>query len=213
MKNIKLIIYDVNGTIFDDTAPFFQAINRIFIEFGKPKLPLDILKQKFSQPWYKIYRDHGITEAIASEEALYTLYNKFYIEELSRSEMKPFVDLEPTLKWLQNRGVTLAIISTQQNSITKPLLEKFSLIDYFSELVGGVSDKTKAIKDLVKKFGFDFDEAGYVGNQIDDIDYAKKAGVMAIAFCGGIHELERLANVNPDLLIHKHSDLKGLLFV
>ena len=127
--------------------------------------------------------------------------------------MTPFVDLEPTLKWLQDREVTLAIISTQQNSITKPLLEKFGLTDYFSELVGGVFDKTKAIKDLVKKFGFDFDEAGYIGDQMSDIDYAKKAGVMAIAFCGGVNALERLANIKPDLLIHRHSDLKGLLFV
>ena len=85
--------------------------------------------------------------------------------------------------------------------------------EYFDEILGSVSDKAAALKELAGRFGFELGEVIYIGDQVGDIKYAKRAGVVSVGFCGGIHRLEKLSEVRPDLIIHKHSDLKSLLFV
>ena len=72
-KKIKLFCFDVNGTLLDDTAPFLNAINGIFEKFGMPPLSLQIVKERFGQPWTKIYREDGISKKMASEEKLYEI--------------------------------------------------------------------------------------------------------------------------------------------
>ena len=128
-----MIGFDVNGTLFDDTALFIKAINGIFPRFGQPKLPEDILRQRFGQPWTKIYRDVGITEAMASEAELYKLYNEFY---LTVPRPKPFPGVKKAMEWLLSRRVDLFIVSTQQNAITKALLKTYGLDDMFVHVVG-----------------------------------------------------------------------------
>ncbi len=97
---IKLIAFDVNGTLFDDNAIFWKAINGVFEYFGKPALPLDVLRKRFGQPWTKIYREEGISENTASEKNLYEIYNKLYQGQIDPS---PFKDIKPTLEWLKKK--------------------------------------------------------------------------------------------------------------
>src|SRR3989338_9443218 len=112
MKNkIKLIAFDVNGTILDDFNAFSEALNSIFDYFKKPRISEEQLRNEFTQPWTGIYRKRGITENQASEEFLYKLYNKAYQAQPSA---KPFAGLENSLKWIKDKNITTAIISTQQ---------------------------------------------------------------------------------------------------
>lgn len=209
MGKVRLVGFDVNGTLFDDTALFIKAINGIFPRFGKPELPKDVLRQRFGQPWTKIYRDEGITEAMASEAELYKLYNELY---LAGPRPKPFSGAKKALEWLIERGTDLFVVSTQQNAITGELLKTYDLDDMFVQVAGSVGDKAAAIRQLYDITGVTADEAAYVGDQEGDIKHAKKAGCVSIAFAAknGLHEEERLQKVGPDHLIHKYADLKKL---
>ena len=209
MSKIRLIGFDVNGTLFDDTALFIKAINGIFPRFGQPKLPEDILRQRFGQPWTKIYRDVGITEAMASEAELYKLYNEFY---LTVPRPKPFPGVKKAMEWLLSRRVDLFIVSTQQNAITKALLKTYGLDDMFVHVVGSVGDKAAAIRQLYDITGVTANETAYMGDQEGDIRHAKSAWCVSIAFAAknGLHGEERLRKAVPDYLIRKYADLKKL---
>lgn len=209
MSKIRLVGFDVNGTLFDDTTLFIKAINGIFPKFGKPELPEDVLRQRFGQPWTKIYREAGITEAMASEAELYKLYNELY---LAGPRPKPFPGVKKALEWLIGQSVDLFIVSTQQNTITKALLKTYGLDDMFLHVIGSVGDKAAAIRQLYDLTGVTADEAAYVGDQEGDIRHAKNAGCTSIAFAAknGLHGEERLQKAGPDHLIHKYADLKKL---
>jgi phosphoglycolate phosphatase len=209
MNKVKLVGFDVNGTLFDDATLFVRAINSIFPKFGKPELPEDVLRQRFGQPWTKIYRDAGITEAMASEAQLYELYNELY---QAGPAPKPFPGLKKALEWFSRRQIDLFIVSTQENCITNSLLEKYGLADFFVCIEGGVSNKSAAIREACDVIGALRTEVAYVGDQEGDIKHAKAAGCVSIAFAakGGLHSEERLYKARPDFLIRKYAELKKL---
>ncbi|MHB8483798.1 MAG: HAD family hydrolase [Nitrospiria bacterium] len=200
---IKLICYDVNGTIFNDTELFFRAINGVFARFGISPMPLAQLKRKFGQPWTKLYREAGIT---ASDARLYEIYNELYSAE------KPLVfsDLEPTLIYLQTREIKVGIVSTQQNALTIPLLENSGIRSYFQAIEGSVSDKSAVLCKVAKKFELGPKETAYVGDQVGDIVQAKSAGCTSIGFIGGIHSEAKLSAAQPNYILRSHIDLINL---
>lgn len=204
---IRAIAFDVNGTLFDDTQTFWAAINDIFPKYGKERLPLKTLQKKFGQPWTSIYREFGISEARASDDELYGIYNQLY--ERQNNPM-PVRGLQETLDWLEQNGIPLTIISTQQNTITIPLLEQYGLSTKFLKVYGGVSNKAVALRHMMAILRLLPKQIAYVGDQEGDMRHAKNADCISIAFCGGLHDRERLQRANPDFIIETISELKRL---
>lgn len=203
----QLIAFDVNGTLFDDTDIFWNAINGIFPRFGKQPLSIKVLQERFGQPWTRIYREEGISEKEATDEELYRIYNDLY---RNQSSPRPFRGLKSTLQWLKKQGILLAIVSTQQNEITIPLLKANGLDKVFFMVSGSVSDKTETLKKVLEAARVSSREAAYVGDQEDDVKNAKKAGYISVAFTGGLHTRERLERAGPDFVITNHRELKEL---
>ena len=207
-KNIKLIAFDVNGTILDDFNVFSEALNSIFDYFKKPRMSAHELRNEFTQPWTGIYRKRGITENKTSEEFLYKLYNKAYQVQPSA---KPLAGFESSLKWIKDKNITTAIISTQQNIITDRLLKQYNLHRYFDFHLGGVADKTEVLQNLVKKLKIKPEQTMYVGDQDSDMRFAKDANCIAIAFTRGVHSKEKLQNAGAQYFINNFTQLIELL--
>lgn len=204
---LKLVCFDVNGTILDDTNIFLNAINGIFEEFRKTKLPLNVLKERFGQPWTKIYREEGISEKMVSDDKLYEIYNRLYIKQGTAAI---FPDLKTILEFLKSKGIKIAIVSTQQNTITIPILENYGIKDIFVAIKGSVDNKSIALKELLAELKIPSENAAYIGDQEGDIKHAKNAGYTSIGFCGGLHSLERLEKNHPDFIIHNYKELRNL---
>ena len=209
-SKIKLVSFDVNGTLFDDTDIFLKAINGIFPRFGKEEWPIDVLRDKFGQPWTKIYREVGITENIASNDKLYEVYNEIYIELCQKNQPRPYKNLSDALAWLKNNNTILTIISSQYNKITVPLLQKYDLEKYFSEIKGVVGDKVKALKDVSQQFKVKLAEMAYLGDQEGDIGQAKKASCVSIGFASGFHLPAKIMAARPDFIIYDYAEIKKL---
>jgi phosphoglycolate phosphatase-like HAD superfamily hydrolase len=107
----------------------------------------------------------------------------------------------------------LKLTRMQQNAITIPLLKKYGLMQKFSKICGGISDKAKALQNIATAFRFSVKQMAYVGDQESDILHAQKAGCISIAFCGGLHEHERLKRAKPDFIITSMPELANLPIV
>lgn len=206
---IKLVAFDINGTLFDDTDIFWKAINGVFEHFHRQPLALSTLQKRFGQPWTKIYREEGLSEKIATDEELYKIYNNLYRNQESP---KPPQGTRTTLQQLKKQGVILAIVSTQQNAITVPLLKKYKLDKLFSQISGNVADKAISLKEVFKENSVLAQNAAYVGDQEDDIKNAKRAGCVSVAFTGGLHSRERLMALSSDFVIDTMKELHKLPF-
>ncbi|MDE2001657.1 MAG: HAD family hydrolase [Patescibacteria group bacterium] len=204
---IKLVGLDVNGTSFDDTAIFWEAINGIFPRFGLPRLSLAQLQKEFGQPWTSIYRKNGLTEQMADDHELYRVYNELYRQQ---PEPKPADGLREALESLTRQGVRLAILTTQQDVITRPLLKKYDLYDYFAYLVCGISDKAEELRILSGMSHIPTEKMAYVGDQEGDVRHANAAGCVSIGYTGGLHSFERLRSARPQFIIKSMRGLSRL---
>ena len=73
MKN--LVLFDWNGTLYDDVSDWFKAVRDVFSYFGK-KPPT--IKQYFAElqgDYLEIYQKRGI---VISREELGKIYDGFY---------------------------------------------------------------------------------------------------------------------------------------
>jgi len=204
---IKRIDFDVNGTLFDDTPQLLEALLRIFDHFGKPRMPLAQLRQQFTQPWTKMYREAGITEELASHAQLYEIYNSAYQKQPPPA---PSRGVREMLHWLYRRGIHAAIISAQQNSITVPLLHQHALDLLFGRVEGGVYDKAERILSLCNEMDIPPQEVAYVGDQDSDMRFARAAGCIAIAYLGGVHLKAKLAKAGAHYFLKDFRELKDL---
>ncbi len=75
---------------------------------------------------------------------------------------------------LRKLGKPVFIISTEENPVVSRRAEKLKI-----SVVQGVRDKTKTVKDLAIKQGFDLNKILYVGNDINDYDVMTNVGLSA----------------------------------
>ncbi|OHA48853.1 MAG: hypothetical protein A2806_04115 [Candidatus Terrybacteria bacterium RIFCSPHIGHO2_01_FULL_48_17] len=204
---IKRIDFDVNGTLFNDTPQLLEALSCIFDHFGKPRMPLRELRQQFTQPWTKMYREAGITEEMASHAKLYELYNSAYQKQPPPA---PSLGVREVLHWLYRRGIPATIVSTQQNDITLPLLDQHALNLLFSRVEGGVHDKAETILALCSEMDVSPQEVAYVGDQDSDMRFARAAGCIAVAYLGGVHTKTKLAKAGAQYFLKDFRELKTL---
>ncbi len=211
LHEIKLVAFDVNGTMFNDRSIFFAALNSIFEHFEKPTLSTQQLRKEFTQPWTKIYRERDISVDMGDDGALYKLYNRAY-QEQARPRLAP--GMKAALTFLINRRIPLVIVSTQQNVITLPLLEASGIARLFEEVIGGAADKARSLSELALRRSLQPEHIAYVGDQDSDVTHSILAGCVPLAYTRGVHTKERLRTAGAIIFLenHKHFPELPLLF-
>ncbi len=183
-----LFAFDANGTLFDDTHQFFASLIEIFAAFGKERRSEAWLRRHFmtgaGETWTSIYKSAGIA---APDEELYAMYNLAYQRQLDARPPALAPGLGMAVRWLHDRGHPAIVISTQDNAITEPLLQRAGLRDYFIELHGKVSDKDTVLISARKRFHIPAQGAFMIGDQISDGMLAANAGVKFLHREGGVH--------------------------
>jgi len=101
----------------------------------------------------------------------------------------------------------MVVISSHPKTKLKQELKDYGFQEFFIDINGGVHDKIKTIKQIMKKNRFKAATTAYIGDMIHDIKAGKKAGVTTIAISRGYQTKKELLSQNPDFLINS---LKGL---
>jgi pyrophosphatase PpaX len=118
-----------------------------------------------------------------------------------------------TIKKLRGKGIKTGIISNatkiQILQILKENKKFFDVILSYEDGTGS-EDKTALIIRAIKELNVKPEETAYIGDHINDIKYAKKAGVISFAYPNKSFTEQELKQENPDYLI---KDLKQLLEV
>ena len=127
------------------------------------------------------------------------------------------VGIEDVLAELKQEGRRLGIVTAKRRQTVALAFEHVPIEHLFDVVVG--SDDTERHKPApdpilhaLDRLGAAPDDAVYVGDSPFDIRSAKAAGVHAIAVTwGGIHSHERLAEEEPDTVVHTAEELRAAL--
>ncbi|MBP9855081.1 MAG: HAD-IA family hydrolase [Candidatus Omnitrophica bacterium] len=204
----QILLFDFDGTIADTFMQIVEISNRLSPEF-KFKLihphEIDILK-------------HNTLE----ETIEYLHVPKLKIPRIllrARAELhkdinsiKPIKHIEEVLHKLKQQGFYMGIITTNSVKNVREFLQAHDL-DFFDFIssTSKVFGKSNSLKTLIRKKKLKIEHAYYVGDEIRDIQAAKRAGIKMIAVTWGFNAKDILQKHNPDYLISTPSELVKIL--
>ncbi len=117
-------------------------------------------------------------------------------------EVAIFRGLEPVIKQLAKDHV-LYVVSSNGIGIISSFLKRNNIDQYFSNVYGnvGLFSKAQAIKRVMKRERFEPSESIYIGDEVRDIEAAKKVGIPIISVTWGYNGKEILSKYQPDYLV------------
>ena len=173
MKQYKLVIFDLDGTLINTVADLNTAVNYALDSFHYPTRSIEQTTRDIGNGVAKLI-ERSIPNGINNpdyKQCLATFrsyYRKHYFDK-----SLPYDGVKETLLAIKERGYTLAVVSNKFDEGAKSLVNHF-FPNIFSYIQGhALGYQTKPAPDMVNhvldELGFDQKEAIYVGDT--DVDY------------------------------------------
>jgi phosphoglycolate phosphatase len=204
----KVIIFDFDGTLADTIDILLSITNRLSAEFGFKSATKEELAQLSNLTSWQILQYSGI-----SLFKFPLLIRKLKAELRSEiPKIKLFSQIKEVLWELKNQGFQLGIITSNSQENVLEALEINGLQNTFTFIYSGSTfGKHKVINRWLRKENINPEEVVYVGDEIRDIDAARKTGIKVIAVSWGFNSQEALAAHNPDFLIERPQELLEIM--
>ncbi len=205
---LKVIIFDFDGTLADTIDILLSITNRLSAEFGFKSATKEELAQLSNLTPWQILRYSGI-----SIFKLPLLIRKLKAE--LRNEI-PNIQLFPGIKEvlleLKSQGFTLGIITSNSRENVLISMKNNGLEGVFDFIDSATTfGKHKIIYRWLRRENFNPEQVVYVGDEVRDIEAAKRTGIKVIAVSWGFNSQSALAAHYPDFLIERPQQLIELI--
>jgi phosphoglycolate phosphatase-like HAD superfamily hydrolase len=194
------IVWDWNGTLFDDRDAIVDATNEILHPYGLPPLGLDSYRAAYTRPiWASYERMLGRPLEEGEWERLDVAFHDSYHRLMERCRLA--ADARRTLDVLAGDGHTQSLLSMWLHDRLTVAVREHGIDALFRRVDGlpGVADAGGSKAEfLVRHLAALEVEAGdvvMIGDSADDALAARHVGARAILYTGGLQaraELERL---------------------
>ncbi|HEY6872577.1 MAG TPA: HAD-IA family hydrolase [Geobacteraceae bacterium] len=200
MNSIKLIIFDLDGTLTDSLADLTDATNQMLAGFGRPALDCEEVRNLVGQGARRLV-ERAMPDAPAGEIEkglkVFLDYNNAHIAD--KTTLYPGV--RETLDKLRADGMRLAVISNKNVLLCRRLLDLLGVGGYFADVLGADSlpsrkPSPEPVFKLLHDFGVAPGEAVMVGDSINDVAAGKGAGVITVGCTYGYGYADELAGAD-----------------
>ncbi|RPI25725.1 MAG: HAD family hydrolase [Acidobacteria bacterium] len=196
---IKLIVFDLDGTLFDTRADIVNAVNRARASYGLPALDFDRVVAMVGNGVQvlaeRVFRDSPIVPEAARERIM-----EFYGDEAANTAQL-YPGVAETLPRLQAR---LAVVSNKPTELVHSLLKRNGLDSLFEYVAGGdtferLKPDPMALHFIMERFQTAANEILVVGDHSPDIEMAHAAGAFSVYCNYGFFGKDRVgADVSID---------------
>jgi len=217
MKNMQsisasnlIIVFDFDGTLANTIVSFEKIFSKIAVQYKLPPLTKEeILSLRESRP-QEILSRLGLTG--------FRLLKLPFIVRAGRREIAKEIDQFKTFNGIREvlqelkKNHKLGIITS--NSVKN--VERFlrnNDVEYFDFIYSvGLFNKSKQLKKLMEKYKLTPEDIIYVGDEIRDIEAARKNGMKVISVSWGLNSKNALEKYMPDYLADTpHQMLKFII--
>jgi phosphoglycolate phosphatase len=211
MTDIKLIIFDLDGTLVDSLDDLTDATNAMLRRFGKGELARPEVRLLVGQGAKRLV-ERAMPDALAEEVEegvqLFLAYNDAHLADKTR----PYPGVTETLAILGEQW-RLAVISNKYEAHCRKLLSVLKVADYFEAVLGADSlpfrkPSPEPLLKLMADCGLTATETVIVGDSSNDMIAGRGAGVVTIGCTYGYGEPDELAGA--DYRIDRFAELIDL---
>jgi len=213
-KNYKHIIWDWNGTLFNDVELCAGIMNLLLTQESLPNISIQKYKEIFTFPVIEYYRIAGHTFEKNSFEVLGRQFMEEY--EVRKNNCGLFSGVKELLAELQSKNISQHLLSAyEQNSLNK-ILKFFNIDNYFQFVVGLDNIYAGGKSHLAKGLAMKIRSNGTTGNilligdTIHDYEVAKEIDADCILLSHGHQDKERLLKLGVPVA-NDFSELNNIL--
>ena len=194
-QTYKHIIWDWNGTLFNDIELCVNLINSVLTKRDLPALTIDQYRNIFTFPVKDYYALAGLDFAKYSFEELGKEWMDEYQER--RFEAILFLGAEEILAKFYSNGIEQSILSAYKQDTLLELINHFNLNLYFTHLIGLDHIYATSIlelgKELMKKLNHLNSSVLLIGDTIHDFEVAQAMNISCILIANGHQRKEKLS--------------------
>ncbi|MEC1301807.1 HAD family hydrolase [Lysinibacillus capsici] len=211
MKNYKVVLFDLDGTLTDPKIGITKSVQHALQKAGVMVNDLDELEPFIGPPlqvsFQEIYgfNDTQITQAIRDYRERFTERGMF--------ENKLYEDIPALLAHLKQQGYILTIATSKPTVFAEQIIKYFQLESYFDLVVGSHLDGSRSAKGeiiaevLQQLDSYPKDQFIMIGDRKYDLIGARENQIDAIGVTYGFGSLEELKNEEPIYIVDHVNDL------
>lgn len=195
--SFRLVVCDFDGTLADSLAASVALFNRLAPEMGFRPIADPVAARALTTRQF--LKQHGI-----SMWRLPKLVRRFQAAAADHADqLRLFPDLPPVLRELRASGARLGILSSNKEDNIRRCLRANGVEDEFAFVVGypKLFGKGKALRRILKAERTSPDDTLYVGDEVRDVEAAKRAKVAVAAVTWGFHTAELLRENGADHVV------------
>jgi len=195
------VIWDWNGTLFDDVKLCMSVINTLLSRRGMKTLDsIAEYHTVFTFPIIDYYRDVGFDFEKEPFEALAVEYMDLYLSRDSTCGLFP--GTKSVLSGLQQMGVRQVMLSASNREVLLKQVSRYDIADYFDEMLGisniHASSKLEIAKDFAARENLL--KAVLVGDSEHDFEVAQALEIDCILIPNGHQSKETLLSCGASVL-------------
>lgn len=202
LKKYKHVIWDWNGTLFNDVKLCADIMNNLMMKNNLGTISVDRYRDVFTFPVKKYYELLGHDVGDENWEKISHEFINEYEERKFEQTLYP--DSKYVLDEIDKMGISQSVLSAYSQHTLEKLIEHFGLSKYFIRLVGldniyAASKLENGIK-WMKELGYRKGEVLLVGDTIHDCEVANEIGADPVLLSIGHQSKEKLAVCNVSMI-------------
>lgn len=198
MRQIKLVIFDLDGTLINAYAAVYRSLNYVTRRLGLPGVAHPTIKRSVG------WGDRNLLGRFVNppqlEDAL-ALYRRHHDTTL-KNGVRFLPGARQTIRQLKKKGYRLAVASNRTTSSSEIILKCLGARGYFDCVVCGDRLKNfkphpEILKHILRKFSLKSRDAVYVGDMAIDVETGRRARVKTIAVLTGSDKKKEILRDKP----------------
>jgi phosphoglycolate phosphatase-like HAD superfamily hydrolase len=194
-RGIRHVVWDWNGTLFDDHAAVVAAVNDALTHLALRPIDADAYRSHYTRP-VQVFYERLAGRPIGPDEwrVLDNAYHDSYQRGLDRLRLAP--GARAALADAERAGLTQSLLSMWLHERLVPLVERLGISGFFVRIdglrVAGGESKAQHLVDHLAALAVDPSTVLLVGDTLDDLAAARATGARCVLYDGGSHHRHAL---------------------